>query len=175
MGKISSEILNVIKEAIKLEINGRIFYEHSAEVTENKLGKKMFQKLAQDEIGHIDTFGQIFSSIVGSEEWKKYISEEETKDKSSIIEDLKSKFKKGKEEKSGELGAIRIGMELERKSIKFYEKSANETNDQKAKEIFRKITDEEKLHYDLLQAQYDYITKSGFWFDVAEFRMDGKY
>ena len=42
------------------------------------------------------------------------------------------------------------------------------------KEIFTKIREEE-YHYDLLQAQQDYLSKSGFWFDVAELRMDAKY
>jgi hypothetical protein len=29
--------------------------------------------------------------------------------------------------------------------------------------------------YDLLQAQHDSVTKSGFWLDSAEFQMDGKW
>jgi len=41
--------------------------------------------------------------------------------------------------------------------------------------MFNRICDEERLHYDLLQAQNDSVTNSGFWLDVAEFRMDGKY
>ena len=44
-----------------------------------------------------------------------------------------------------------------------------------AKEIFEKIADEERFHYDLLQAQYDSVTGSGFWLDSSEFQMDGKY
>jgi rubrerythrin len=66
-------------------------------------------------------------------------------------------------------------MELERKAIDFFEKSTREATVPQAKEIFDKICEEERLHYDLLQAEYDSVTKSGFWFDVAEFRMDGKF
>ena len=44
-----------------------------------------------------------------------------------------------------------------------------------AKEILNQICDEERFHYDLLQAQYDSVTNDGFWLDSAEFRMDGKY
>jgi len=176
MNNLSSEIMNVIKESIKLEINGRSFFDHAAEVTSSELGKKMFRKLAQDEMGHINTFGQIFSSIIGSDDWKKFVAAEETKGPSHVIEELKARIaKEAKEKGAGELEAIRIGMELERKAIEFFERSSSRTTDPKTQRIFNKICDEERFHYDLLQAQYDNITNSGFWFDVAEFRMDGKY
>jgi rubrerythrin len=176
MGDISNEVLNVIKESIKLEINGRNFFEHAAEMTHNEHGKKMFRKLAQDEVGHLTAFGQLFSAVIGNEEWKKFVDEEETKGPAPIIEELKTRIEKGaKEERASELEAIRIGMDLERKAINFFEKSEKETTDDKAREIFKRIGDEEKIHYDLLQAQYDSVTNSGFWFDIAEFKMDGKY
>lgn len=173
MKDMSDQVINVVKEAIKLEINGRSFFDHAAEITQNELGKKMFKKLAQDEIEHLNTFGELFSSIIGGEGWKKFVEEEELRGEYSLIDELTLKVEK--EEKKGELGAIRIGMELERKAIDFFEKSAKEASDATAKEIFRRICEEEKLHYDLLQAQYDYVTESGFWFDIAEFQMDGKY
>ncbi len=176
MADLSNAVINVIKESIRLEINGRGFFEHAESVTHNELGKKMFRKLAQDEIGHLTTFGQLFTSVIGSEDWKKFVHEEELKGKSSVIEELKARIaKEEKEDRSGELEAIRIGMTLERNAIDFFEKSASETSDTKTKTIFNKICDEERFHYDLLQAQYDYVTNSGFWFDIAEFRMDGKY
>jgi len=175
MQNISNEILNVIKESITLEINGRSFYEHAAEITHNDLGKKMFRKLAEDELGHIKTFGEMFTSALSSDEWKKYVEREEG-NKSTVLEELKARIKKQeKQERAGELEALRIGMELERKSIDHYEKSAKGINDPKAKEIFNELVKVEGFHYDMLQAQYDHLIGSGFWFDIAEFRMDGKY
>jgi rubrerythrin len=170
---VTSQVVNVIKEATKLEINGRAFFNHAAEVTHNELGKKMFRKLAQDEIRHLDSFGELFTRVIGGEEWRKFVDQEEPKGESSLIDELKSRMKKG--ERAGELEAISIGMDLERNAVDFFEKSAKEATDPTAKEIFEKICDEERLHYDLLQAQYDSVTNSGFWLDVAEFRMDGKF
>ena len=48
-------------------------------------------------------------------------------------------------------------------------------DDPEAKKIFLEISEEEKFHYDLLQAQYDSVTNSGFWLGSAEFQMDGKW
>ena len=81
---------------------------------------------------------------------------------------------KGAEGKS-ETQALSIGMELEENAIQFFQKAAGEVDDPAASEIFRKISEEEKFHYDLLQAQHDSLTNSGFWLDSAEFRMDGKF
>jgi len=173
MKDISSQVVDAIREAIKLEINGKAVFNHAAEVTHNELGKKMFRKLAEDEAKHLDTFSQLFSEVIGGEDWKKFVDKEILQSRSSLIEELAPRMKK--EGRAGELEAIRIGMELERKAIDFFEKSAKEATDPKAKEIFDKICEEEKLHYDLLQAEYDSLTNSGFWFDVAEFRMDAKY
>ncbi|OGC42076.1 hypothetical protein A2Y85_04265 [candidate division WOR-3 bacterium RBG_13_43_14] len=174
-GEKMSQDTNIVREAIKLEINGRAFFEHAARQTGNELGKKMFTKLANDEIQHLKVFGDIFSSVVNVQEWKSLIEQEET-NKSELIEQLKKRMHDANKNKSAsELEAISIGMELERKAIDFFDKSANETSDPKLKQTMKKISDEEKFHFDLLQAQYDNVTNSGFWFDIAEFRMDGKY
>jgi rubrerythrin len=175
MSTISTQVLDAIKGAIQLEIEGRAFFDHAAEQTAQQLGKKMFQKLSRDEVQHLKTFGELFTTVIGNEEWKRFVSEKE-RSKSPLIEELKARMvKKEKEERAGETEAIRIGMELERKAIDFFTDAAHKAGDAKAKDIFLKIADEERLHYDLLQAQYDSVNNSGFWFDVAEFQMDGKY
>ncbi len=173
MAEISDEVRDVIREAIRLEINGKAFFLHAEVVTHNELGKRMFKRLADDEVRHLDTFSQLFSEVIGGDEWKKLVKEEQLKGPSPLIERLKLKLKKG--EKAGELEAMSIGMDLERNAVDFFKKSSKKATDPKAKEIFEKICEEEKLHYVLLQAQYDSVSNNGCWLDVAEFRMDGKF
>ncbi len=173
MEEISKPVENAIKEAIRLEINGRNFFNHAAEITHNELGKKMFEKLAAEEMRHIEVFSELFTKILKEADWKKYVRDEELKGESALIEKLKERMR-GAEGKS-ETQALSIGMELEENAIRFFQKAADEVEDPVAKEIFRNISEEEKFHYDLLQAQHDSLTNSGFWLDSAEFQMDGKY
>lgn len=173
MEEISKPVENAIKEAIRLEINGRNFFNHAAEITHNELGKKMFEKLAAEEMRHIEVFSELFTKILKEADWKKYVRDEELKGESALIEKLKERMR-GAEGKS-ETQALSIGMELEENAIRFFQKAADEVDDPVAKEIFRNISEEEKFHYDLLQAQHDSLTNSGFWLDSAEFQMDGKY
>ena len=172
MKETNKELIEIAREAIRLELNGKAFFDHALEKTHNELGKKMFRQLAQDEIRHLDTFRQLFGSIIKDEEWTNLVQEEK-EGNSSVIDELKSRMKK--EQKAGELEAISIGMELEKKAVDFFETSARKTSHPQAQEIFEKICKEEQFHYDLLQAQYDSVTNSGFWMDISEFRMDGKY
>ncbi len=173
MKKMSKQVEKAIKEAIKLEINGRSFFNHAAEITQNQLGKKMFLRLAEEEVKHLQTFGQLFSSALQGADWKKYIKDEELRGQSSLIEELASRMKRA--EGKSEIEALSIGMELEKNAVDFFQKSAQDVDDPAAKEIFEKIADEERFHYDLLQAQHDSLTHSGFWLDSAEFQMDGKF
>jgi len=175
MGDLNKEIIGIAKEAIRLEINGRNFFRHAAGVTESELGKKIFEKLASDEIEHLKVFGDMFTEATGGSEWKKFVRGEE-KRFSDIIEKLKERLVGAAGEKrAGDLEAIRIGMELERKAIDFFSGLASSSISTEAKEIAEKICEQEKGHYDLLQAQYDSLHNSGFWFDAAEFRLDGEY
>ena len=173
MKEISREVETAIKEAIRLEINGRKFFIHAADITEHEKGKKMFRFLADEEVKHMEIFGKLFSQILNSEDWKQYIRDEELRGESSLIEKLKERMKN--EEGKGEVEALRIGMELEQNAIDFFGKAVFSADDSTAKKIFREISEEEKFHFDLLQAQYDSVTHSGFWLGSAEFKMDGKW
>lgn len=173
MKKISTQVENAIKEAIRLEINGQKFFNHAADVTHHERGQKMFRWLADEEVKHLETFGRFFSTVLGGQDWKKYVKGEEAKGEAPLVEKLKERMKR--EEGKGEIEAISIGMELEQRAVDFFKNAAAETDDPQAREIFEKIREEEEFHYDLLQAQHDSVTHSGFWLDSAEFQMDGKF
>ena len=139
MKKISREVENAIKESIQLEINGRKFFKHAADITEHEKGKKMFLFLADEEVKHMEIFSKLFSQIVDSEDWKQYIRDEELRRESTLVEKLKNRMKN--EEGKGEVEALRIGMELEQNAIDFFNKASFEAGDSTAAKIFREIND----------------------------------
>ncbi len=131
MKEISREVENAIKEAIRLEINGRKFFMHAADITEHEKGKKMFRFLADEEVKHMEVFGKLFSQILDSEDWKQYIRDEELRGESPLVEKLKERLKH--EEGKGEVEALRIGMELEQNAIDFFGKAVFSAEDSTAK------------------------------------------
>jgi len=173
MKEISDQVKGFIRDAIELEIRGKEFFLQAADLTPNSLGKKMFKRLAEEEVKHLEAFSKLFSAVIKSTEWKKYVKAEQLKGKSAVIEELVARLERAKDK--SDIEAIRIGMDLELKAIDFFKSAAEQGDDPVAQEIFIKISDEERFHYDLLQAQYDSVTGSGFWLDSSEFQMDGKY
>lgn len=167
------QLRHLITEAIKLEIRGKEFFLKAAEATHNELGQKMFERLAAEEVIHLETFSRLFTEILGSENWKKEISASELTENSAVVESLVSRMK-GAGSKS-ELEALSIGLELEKRAIEHFSQALDASSPPEAKELFEKIAAEERYHYDLLQAQLDSLQKTGFWLDSAEFKMDGKY
>lgn len=173
MSKIGKDTENAIRDAIILEINGRKFFNHAAEVTNHPKGKKMFLHLAEEEVKHLETFSKMFNEILGGSDWKKELIPDDVSGDAPLVEKLKENMKL--EERKGEVEALRIGMELERNAITFFQDAAAATDDPVAKKIFLEISEEEKFHFDLLQAQYDSVAGTGFWLGSAEFQMDGKW
>ena len=169
----SSKHIELAIGAIQLEIDGRNFFLKAAKMSNKKLGKKMFQKLADDELRHLTDFKNIFSPMIKGEDWEKLVESENSKTISPVIEALTARLEKAGS--ASEIEAIKIGMERERKAINFFEDFNKIIDDSQTKEIILNICDEERFHYDLLQSQYDSVTNSGFWLDVAEFRMDAKF
>ncbi len=172
MGALSSEAAEAIKMAIQMEKDGLRYYKDAAEKTENELAKKTFLRIAQDEAVHLKTFQQMFETLSGDQEWRdlaKYTA------KVGKVPMFEGEIEKKGNVNPSEVDALRIAIDNERKGIEHYKKAAAAASDPVAKEIFNKIQKEEEYHYDLLQAQLDYLTQSGFWLDIGEFQMDGRF
>ncbi len=174
MAKTEKEILrHLLTEALKLELRGKEFFLQAAGLTHNELGKKMFERLAAEEVHHLETFSRLFTQVLGSDDWKKEIPAAELKENSEVIEKLLNRMK-GAGGKS-DIEALSVGLELEKKAIEHFRGAAAAATQPKTKEIFEAIAAEERFHYDLLQAQLDSLQNTGFWLDASEFRMDAKY
>jgi rubrerythrin len=61
---------------------------------------------------------------------------------------------------------------VEKKSIDYYRSAATESSDPKAKEVFNWLVGEEAGHLTILTAEHNYWTKSGYYYDNAEFSLE---
>jgi len=174
MSDIALNVQEAIKTAIQLEKDGKAFFDQAAEETSNELGKKMFRKLAGDEVRHLQTFKKMFQTITDPQTWKKLMASGSPEKRMPFFEQ-KGAQRTPAEKGAGELNALQQALEVERKAITFFKETAQETDEPEARRIFEAIAREEEGHYDLIQAQIDSVTHAGFWFDIGEFQMDGMY
>jgi rubrerythrin len=162
-----------MKTAIEMEKSGHRFFTDAARQVKHEVGRKMFSRLASEELVHLQVFEKIFAAISEGTDWKKAVASAEPARRVPYFDEAKKEFKAG--DLSVELDYLRKALDLERKAISFFEKAIVETETSQAREIFQRILEEEQSHYDLIQAEIDNINGSGFWFDVQEFYMDGKF
>jgi rubrerythrin len=177
MSQKDEHLIELVRSAIGLELNGEYFYKRAAEATSHPQGKIMFLRLAEQEQGHVEEIGALFASLIGEEEWKRITAEEAASPRTSpVIEQLEAAVAaRAHSEVADDTQALRLAMELERRAVAFFEGLENTTTDPVKLEMLRKLAEEERYHYDFLQAQLDSVLNVGIWLDAPEFRLDGKF
>ena len=174
---MEKEILSpveAIKMAMQLEKDGIKFYNKAEGATSSDSGKKIFHTLAYEETLHLATFQKMFDSMESLPDWRSLVKDIPLQRKAPIFENRKSVDESVKPS-AGELQALRTAMDHERAAIDFFTRETSRTTNPVVKQIFDFIKTQEEFHYDLLQAEYDSVAGTGFWFDMPEFRMDGKF
>ena len=162
-----------MKTAIEMEKSGHQFFTEASRNVRHEVGRKLFSRLAAEEVSHLHTFEKIFNEVSGGTDWKDALKGIEPAKRVPYFDEARKQFKAG--DLSVELDYLRKALDLERDAIRFFEQAVADADTPEAREIFSHILEEEKGHYDLIQSEIDSINGSGFWFDVQEFHMDGKF
>lgn len=164
----------VLRHAVEMEVQGKDFYERAAGRMKNQRGKDMFKSLSRQEVVHIDVLEDQLNRFIHDKVWsslKELKKEAEEHPQKSVFDDSHIKNIK-LDPAAGELDVIRLGMEVEKKSVEYYGEAGRESADSKAKELFNWLVAQETGHLQILQAEFDYRTKSGFYYDTAEFSLE---
>jgi len=171
---ITPETLKAIDTAIQIEKDGLAFYTEAAKQIEASAGKRMFQTLVNDEAAHLKLFEETRRALAEEGDWP-------TADEVAAISPGELErppiFPTGDETKSvelpeRELAALRRGIQAEEDSIAFYAEQRDKTDDPDGKAMYAYLIEQEEGHRTILQGEYDYLTNTGFWFDVREFDLE---
>jgi rubrerythrin len=166
----SEALLEVVKNAIRVENDGYQFYRVAEEQTKDPKGKEVFASLAKDETNHMQILKSMYQSIKEGGEYKF----DEIKDMKHILETtsespiFSKEFKQRVEQAGFEMTALSIGILLEKNSIEFYRKSAQESEDKDVRMLFDYLADWEGEHLRALVQQQkflqeDYWTEARFY------------
>ncbi|MFH1125505.1 MAG: ferritin family protein [Candidatus Altiarchaeota archaeon] len=162
---MDKKLLNIIKIAVYLEKRDIEYYRKAAEKTRNPNGKKVFNYLADEGENQLVSLKKHLASAEGKDTW---LSDEKT------ISRSKCRIKRKKPEgilpkkvktDADDLEALRQAVEIEKKSIRFYEDLACETKDKKALKVLNYMIESENEHLKELEIQYAFLKSEGFWYD----------
>ena len=155
--------MNVFDFAIRMELDGKSYYEMlSTETTDTGL-KTIFSMLAADEQKHCDTI----KAIKAGTTW--LMSDTTILDEAkNLFEGLvKDKTIAGSLKKS--LDGYQHAKKIEADSIRFYEDQAVKETNPEMKQLFLRIADEEKKHYSIMDNLYDFVLAPQYFLAWREF------
>ena len=155
--------LDILKQAILLELRGKAFYENIAEKAENKAVQDVFDMLAKEEQKHIQALSEQFKAY--RKEKKFILVGLHEQDSPSVAFEVLTKEIKEKISAAGfEAAAISAGIAMEERAIQLYSKSAQTVSDSEAKALYEWLATWERDHLNML-LDIDKALKEKIWFD----------
>ncbi|MBP8273072.1 MAG: transcriptional repressor [Acidobacteria bacterium] len=143
---------DALRIAIATERSGREFYTRAARITRDGPGRRIFQKLAGEEVEHLRKLEQRYAELVAAEPGLEshptflFFKGAANGLFAAGTEELSDGIDEGK--------ALMIGIRCERGSHAFFKKYGERFEESEGKRIFLEFADEEREHLDLLLREY---------------------
>ncbi len=161
--------LETLEAALKFEEDEKAFFLTAAEKTKAMFGKSTFLSLADAEPDHIERIKAIYESLSKTGEWPDTpslfcarCSVEE------LFEQAKSEIDQKVRPTTGELEALKLGIQIEEKGVKLYTDMSHEASHPLEKKFFAELANEERGHMLLLKDVEQYYDDPVHWFSSKE-------
>lgn len=147
------ELKKALQTALDFEQKGRDIYNGAAEKTDNKLVKKTFNYLAEQEMNHISEIKDFIKSENPDIELFGDTPEEVKQFFTMTIDEFSSKAKIS----STDERAYKTALELETSSYNFYKEQLGQASDTPTKKFFQFLMQQEQAHYDFIQNSLSFL------------------
>lgn len=166
-----NEVLKVLKESSAMEERGYKFYQDGAQKIKNSLGKRMLSRLAEDELLHLKRIDEIYEQLTNNTAGQIKVPSEEIENFDRIFNRMQENLD-GAVEELTEVGVddaeiINVALELEAHSKFYYIEASEKASDQKVKEFYRRLAEEETNHYELLRKTNKYLENPALFFGMG--------
>lgn len=160
-------LIQIIQRAIQSERDGSRFYSRAAGATRDPKAKNMFEQLARDELYHVEVIEDLYRDLLTGGAIKPVkgypIFEKREKESGEEIPNF-----------GGEAEVLEQAIRDEIASRDFYRAAAASLGPGQGQEVFHDLVEMEEGHIRLLQAELDFLEKTGFYFDHMEFSVEGE-
>lgn len=161
--------------AIKREKEAHQYYSDAADKATSEKGRKMYSWLASEEMGHVKILEKQWEQIKGGGIW---LSEEGWCTYGDISNPIEcSEFPSSSEAKgehkveSSELEVLKDAIVAESQATSYYADLASNTADLNGKAMFEKLSKVEQGHLDLLEEEYQWLSRSKDMFTIHRFSL----
>jgi rubrerythrin len=143
--------MNLFDFAMKMEMDGKAYYEKLATDTPVAGLRTIFTMLAADEQKHYDTIQAIKTGVAGAMA------------DTVVLDEAKNLFHNLLEDKTivgslrKDLDGYLHAMKIEAASVRLYEDMAKKEQNPETAQLFLRIANEEKKHYNIMENLYDFV------------------
>jgi Fur family ferric uptake transcriptional regulator len=151
---------DALELTLTIERLGHSFYTSASKKTRNDSGRLMFQRLAAEESGHLRRLREAHRALLDEHGW---LRREPTHLPVSrkIARDLfpeKAMLRLQVTERTSDVEALSMAMDLERRSHRFFKDFARTLTDSTGRKAFLEFAEEEQEHLNSLVSEYESIT-----------------
>jgi len=158
MSKVEAA-LTALQMAIQTEIDGHNFYQRFAERSTDPDAQRIFDRLARDEIMHLELLRSTRAMLEESGEWAEY--------KGLVLEAVPAApiFSQERVQQNivaytSDLSALRVAYLIEKDAVDFYTRAAAQTDDANGRRMFKDLAAMEQGHLRLLEGEYNSLMSS---------------
>jgi rubrerythrin len=166
--KNNVKLLDILKEAISIEIYGREYYLRFSELIEDENARSIFRGLSRDEEEHMLLLENEFKKIAGKPFDAKAMDETNREKARNIFPESDKTLSVGETK-----DALSLGIRTEERSIELYLKGAKQTDIGSSKDLFMKLAHIEGKHKKILEDAMYYLDQGGSWYGYSPPTLEG--
>jgi len=146
--------LAALQMAIQTELDAYNFYQGFAERTTDPQAQVMFERIAHDEVMHLELLRNTKALLEDQEKWISYQGTALSSIQGAPI------FSRERVEQNivaytSDLSALRLAYLIEKDAVEFYSRAAEQTGDPNGKRMFFDLVRMEQGHLQLLEGEYN--------------------
>ncbi|MDO5718745.1 MAG: ferritin family protein [Tissierellia bacterium] len=149
---------NIIRFAMSMEMDGHNFFKEKAESFENPTTRELFEKLAKVELGHYNYLkGELERYTEDAENYEVNTEFMEQEGTESIFKEREKASHLDTtlvESDVPDMTILRMAYLIERDFAEFYEEASEEVEDERLKELFKKLAEWEYSHESIFKREY---------------------
>lgn len=163
----TKELAEGLRQALLAERAGNEFYKMAAAQTQDPEGRKVFERLAEEEAGHFEYLAGHYRSVLETGALARGLTLREAHefahDNPIFSAELKGRLKYA----HFEMSALAIAAQLELNALNHYKRMAERSESPEAKKLFEDLVAWESGHYDAFVKQQqalqeEYWNEAGF-------------
>lgn len=168
MNNRETELTDILKEAISIEIYGKEYYSVFSELIEDENAKSVLKGLARDEGEHRELLEKEYRKISNKTLDIGVMDEKNRKKAKGIFPESLEPLNLTETKDT-----LNLGIRTEERSIDLYSKSAAKTNNVSTKDLFLKLFHFESEHKKTLEDALYYLEQEGSWYGYSPPTIEG--